>query len=405
MKHCNRMIMVVWMILEAGLAQAGERYALDVFPTEQQKMVDEQTGAELTFISTDPAWEHNLYFHEWSWLADGSMVLFYSKREKGGLMGYLTATGELVRLNTPSGALGNASAAVDRNSVYATRGRDAVELALEIEPSGDPAKQPSRVWATERFIATLPEGSAGALNPNCNGKWVACGVFKGKGGSPAKVIRINLKSGAVKTVCEVPENQEFSYHVQWSHENPNLLSFAAIYPRINVVDVRNGRVQNPYRELPGELVTHEHWWVDDQIAFCGGLHLKPLEDSHVKLLDIHTGQIRILGAGAWWEGATPEQLGKCNHWHCAGSDDGRWVVSDNWHGDLWLHEGKTARSFLLTQGHRTYGKGDHPEMGWDRKGEQLVFCSHKLGNPNVCIVKIPKNLQDANLTPKREKSK
>lgn len=389
----------------AGTAQ--DRFALKVFPPEHQKVVDDKTGAELVYITTNPAWEHNLYFHEHSWLPDSSMIIFYSKREPGGgLMGYLTATGELVQLATPEGALTNASAAVDRNSVYATQGNKAVELALTIEASADCAKEPSKVWATARVIAELPKGAAaGALNPNSNGKLLATGAVKTDDGLPARVITINIKTGKVKTAYTVPAEQQFAYHVQWSHENPDLLSFAAIYPRLNVVNVRTGKAYHPYLENPGELVTHEHWWVDNQLAFCGGVHPKPIEEGHVKVVDVFTGKVRIIGAGAWWEGANGAQLARYNHWHCAGSDDGRWVVSDNWYGDLWLHDATTARSTLLTHDHRTYGKGDHPEMGWDPKGEKIVFCSHKLGNPNVCVVTIPKNIQDSNKTPARTKKK
>ena len=79
----------------------------------------------------------------------------------------------------------------------------------------------------------------------------------------------------------------------------------------------------------------------------------------------------------------------------AGSADGRWIAADNWHGDLMLFEGKTTRPHLLTAGHRTYGQGEHPHVGWDRKGEKVVFCSRLLGNPNVCIATIPKAWQKA----------
>jgi hypothetical protein len=50
---------------------------------------------------------------------------------------------------------------------------------------------------------------------------------------------------------------------------------------------------------------------------------------------------------------------------------------------------------LLTSGHRTYGKGEHPHMGWDRKGEKVVFASNMLGDVNVCVATIPKAWQDA----------
>src|SRR5450759_2115900 len=81
-------------------------------------------------------------------LSDSSLILFHSSRPEGGLMGYLTATGELVRLTTPSGALGGPTAARDRPSVFAMRGQEVVELALEIHTG-----KPSRVVARERVIA------------------------------------------------------------------------------------------------------------------------------------------------------------------------------------------------------------------------------------------------------------
>ena len=77
------------------------------------------------------------------------------------------------------------------------------------------------------------------------------------------------------------------------------------------------------------------------------------------------------------------------------------MVADNWHGDLTIFEAQTTRPHLLTQGHRTYGKGEHPHVGWDRNGEQVVFTSHLLGNPNVCLARIPKAMQEANVTVKR----
>jgi hypothetical protein len=54
-----------------------------------------------------------------------------------------------------------------------------------------------------------------------------------------------------------------------------------------------------------------------------------------------------------------------------------------------LFDGKTSRPHLLTTNHRTYGGGEHPEVGWDRKGERVVFASHKLGGVTVCVATIP----------------
>jgi len=102
-----------------------------------------------------------------------------------------------------------------------------------------------------------------------------------------------------------------------------------------------------------------------------------------------------VGAGAWWPEATPAEAARLNWWHAAGSADGRWVAADNWHGDIMLFEGKTTRPHLLTAGHRTYGQGEHPHVGWDRKGEKVIFGSHLLGDLNVCVATVPKAWQEA----------
>ena len=133
-------VLAVW-----GSAAAATAYPLEVLPPECKRSTDPQTGAELLFLTTAPENDANLYFHEYSWLADESVILFTSSRAKGGLMGYVTATGELIRFHTPQGALGGATAAVRDNTVIAVRGRSVVEIKLAIQPSNDPAARPSRV--------------------------------------------------------------------------------------------------------------------------------------------------------------------------------------------------------------------------------------------------------------------
>src|SRR5712671_2378126 len=133
--------------LPVCVAMATENsYPLEVFPPEHRRMTDPKTGAELLFLTTAPEKDSNLYFHERSWLADESVILFNSSRAKGGLMGYLTATGELLRFNTPQGPLGGATAAAKDNAVLAVRGRAIVEIRLAIQTARAGS---SRVTATE----------------------------------------------------------------------------------------------------------------------------------------------------------------------------------------------------------------------------------------------------------------
>ena len=150
-------------------------YTLEVLPPEHKRVTDSKTGAELLFLTTAPGRDANLYFHEYSWLADESVILFTSARTNGGLMGYLTETGELIRFLTPQGGLGSATAAAKGNAVLAIRGRSIVEVKLAIQPSPSPATRPSRVVATERVLCTLQDGSPStALNPSCFSSSTSC---------------------------------------------------------------------------------------------------------------------------------------------------------------------------------------------------------------------------------------
>src|SRR6266550_3878147 len=83
-----------FILLTSAATEALTSYPLEVFPTEHKRITDPKTGAELLFLTTAPENDSNLYFHEYSWLADESVILFTSSRTNGGLMGYVTATGE-----------------------------------------------------------------------------------------------------------------------------------------------------------------------------------------------------------------------------------------------------------------------------------------------------------------------
>ena len=372
--------------------------ALPVLPPEHTVETDPVTGATLTYLSDNPGTDTNLYFHERSWTADGAVILFNSSREQGGLMGYLTATGELLPLGYALGGLSGVTASVAGCGLYALRGRDVLQVTLELTLSDDPTQHPSSVLSTERVIATLPDVERiTTISENCAGTLLSVGVQGGETGPVPAIMSINIQTGAVSEVCRATNSAVSGIqHVQWSHTDPNILSYAGHKPRLMVVDVRDGHPRAVYPEWADELVTHESWWVQDQLIFCGGTHPEPTENSNVKVLDLKTGTVRIVGAGAWWADGSPSEIARYNWWHADGSDDGRWIVADNWHGDIMLFEGKTTRPRLLTGNHRTYGKGAHPHVGFDRAGRAVIFTSHKRGNPDVCVATIPETWQREN---------
>lgn len=378
------------VVSEDGNARSwSQPYPLRVLPPEDEATVDPETGAKLRFLTNGKYKDTNLYFHQRSWLADGSMVLFFSGRVNGGLMGYLTGTGELVCITASDGSqLRFPTAAKFRNSVFALAGDRVLEIAFELRYREVGNRQSANVIARERLLCRI-KGVDVYLNESCDGRYLAVGGAMLNNANRPGLAIIEIETGRWERLCDVPEGVEYHGHVQWSMTNPYWLSFAGAPNRLWVVDIRDRKPWCPYREWPNELVTHEFWWVEDQLGFCGGLYPKPTEDSHVKLLDLKRGTVRIIGAGSWWPDATPAQVSKRNWWHASGSEDGRWIAADNWHGDIMLFEGKTSRHKLLTAGHRAYGGGEHPEVGWDRRGHQVVFASHKRGDVTVCIATIP----------------
>jgi len=377
--------------LACGLAAArpslSPEYTLPVSPREDSRQQDPETGADLLFLTKATSRDTHFYFHQRAWLADGSLIFFYSARARGGLMAYVVRTGELVQITAADGAkVGWATAAVNRNSVWCLTGERVLEIQLTVTIAQGGEQPHARVTARERFLCAVP-GMNGFLHESCDGRRLAVGQIRG-GGKPG-IVLIDTRSGKWERLCDIPDGVAWHGHLQWSMTNPHWLSFAGAPQRLWVVDTRQRRPWCPYPAWPDELVTHESWWVNDQLLFCGGVHPKPTEDSHVKVLDLRAGTVRVIGAGSWWPGATPAELARRNWWHASGSPDGRWIAADNWHGDIMLFEGKTTRPRLLTARHRTYGGGEHPEVGWDRAGRQVVFGSHKLGGMTVCVATIP----------------
>jgi oligogalacturonide lyase len=382
-------------ILVIGNQLYADTWVCHILPSEQKMIRDEKSGAELIFVTTDNASDNNLYFHDRCWLLDGNMMLFYSDRSgRNEIYGYLKSNGKLVRLDKPEGDRAHSAVASrEADKIYVIRNQ-AVYL-WKISLSEVPVL---KVSVDEKKIGEFPPGSKqfSGLNENSNATLVSFGyIMDGK-----YYIAVAQRQTGLTRVVARPE-MAFG-HLQFSWDRPDLLSFSGSYggdtapldpsepahARIWFVNTTIGIPFPAFFQKPGELATHECWWVHDQITFIGG-H-RP-EEAHVKVLDLKTGGIHIIGAGAWWSGGSDKEVSEVNWWHAAGSPDGHWVAADNWHGIIALFNAKTTEMKTLTTGHRTYGGGAHPHVGWDLSGKSVEFTSNKNGNPDVCIAVIPEN--------------
>ncbi len=363
-----------------------------VFPAEHEITLDPESGAKLIFATTHQNKDVNFYFDLNSWFRDLSMMAFYSDRSgRYELFGYLTGTGEIVKLQNED-TLPAVNATVDNEShdLYVVRGNDIFQWQVSL--SSPEKSSRSTVHIRERKIVAAPPNTRFfmGLTESADGRFLSSGLSYMDDGRQ-DIVMITIKTGEMKTLLTRPGNIS---HVQFSKYNPDLLRFSSAPHRMWMIDIRKREAIPLHDQEPGELVTHEDWWVDDQMTFCGGYRE---EESHVKIMDIHSGVTRIIGAGSWWETGTPFELSRVNWWHASGSRDGRFVAADNWHGDIAVILASNTRLRLITRGHRPYGdvRTEHPHVGWAPDSRSVEFTSHKKGNCDVVIAFIPQEWMEA----------
>jgi oligogalacturonide lyase len=390
-------VAILCLVLIASLISHAQNWQCEILPAEHLTTVDSTSGAEITYITTDKSNDTNLYFHDRCWLLDGKLMLFKSDRTgREEIFGYIPETGELILFNRKTDAAAKfPEASRSGNKIYIVRDRSiyAWEVSLDTENG-------TTVSISEEKLCEYPEGSVPihGLNENADGTLLSFGY---QSDEQYHIAVVNTSTGVSDHIAQMDYQIQ---HMQFSKSRPDLISYARSYgsdtapldsdekphARIWFVNINTKTPVPAFYQVPGELVTHECWWVNDQITFIGG-HRK--EEGHVKVLDLKTNEIRVIGAGAWIENVEARELSKVNWWHAAGSPDGRWVLADNWHGVLAIFDAKTTQMRILTSGHRIYGSGAHPHAGWDLSGNSVEFTSNKLGNPDVCIGVIPQEWQ------------
>ena len=373
----------------------------DVLPSEKSEEIDPQSGVKIIYATTHSANDSNFYFHERCFLWDNRLMLFNSDRfGRRDVMGYLLDTGELVRFTPPNDqSVGSCVASIKGDRIYLVKTNAIFEWKLYIAN-----KPKTSVRIIERKVVGLPEKAQhrSSLDENCDGTLL---TFAYQLGDDHFIGFCDIASGILLPVAKLDFKPD---HLQFHRHRPDIISMSRTYETggdyapLNPIDPRRARIwtmhihtRQPiaaFYQVPGELATHECWWVNNQMTFLGGFHHEGnREEGTVKVIDFKTGEIRIIGSGAWVDNVPANQLSQANWWHAAGSPNGKCVVADNWHGTLALFNAKTTERKILTTGHRIYGsKGLHPHAGWDLKGEFVEFTSNKLGNPDVCLISIPK---------------
>ena len=381
---------------QAQQVKWSEEWAGRIYPSEQKTSIDSTSGARVIFATTNPGKDLNFYFDWNCWFKDQSCMFFTSDRNgKTELFGYIPKTGELICCSPENKDKNYWFGVVDYRShqVYMTGNNSMIAWDIAIKFNRDSSKV-DKVTVKERTVSMAPEGKkiSSALTQSGDCKYLAVAVAPDNRPFEKEILAVDITTGKSTVLYAMNDSIPLT-HIQFSKYNPYLLRFAHDGPKLPgvhrmwVVDTRKpGKAFKVHLQESKELVTHEDWWVNDQLTFCGGY--RP-EESDVKIVNIHDQKTRIIGAGAWWEGGKPSEIAKYNWWHASGARDGNWVAADNWHGYIGVIDMRTSHLRILTKNHRTYGRGEHPHVGWSPDSKSVEFTSNQRGNADVVIVYLP----------------
>ena len=229
---------------------------------------------------------------------------------------------------------------------------------------------------------------------------------RGMGGGPTGLRSMNLKTGEVKTVVDVPFQIG---HVQTNPWVPGEIVFCwetgGKAPQRTWTVMADGTGLRPlYAEEPFEWVTHEAVITKDEVVIAiPGTHRptagnNPVSEwgpagsvehpTGVGIVNLRTREMRIVGQ-------VPVGDPGGTIWHVNGSADGRWAAADDSLQRLWLIDRHSGEMILLSDNghHRTAADHQHPTF--NASGTEIEIQSAMLSEDgrslNICVVPVPKS--------------
>lgn len=434
----------------SALAQVGKR-----FPSEKKVIIDPVTGTPLTFLTTGASNDQKLYQTHQPWTADGKWVIFRSSDRVAGGVGQAFAVNEesgvIVQLTEgPIGCTSALNVARKSMKLYYSRTIPVGRVSVSSETVETPATQPggrgmrgpsqveifeldlAKVFADseagamkatkeyERLCGALPVGlrESGGFGLDANEEFAYIGVSGGDvgqhlvpglkvgplpenarmGAGPGGLRSLNLKTGEVKTIIDVPFQMG---HVQTNQWVPGEIIYCwetgGKAPQRTWTVMADGSGNRPlYPEADYEWVTHEAVITKDEVAFALMGHVKTARPGQygeagmrthptgLGVINLRTGLMRI-------EAQTPTGSGL---WHVNGSYDGRFLVGDDFSRSVYLIDRKTSEMVMLSTGHKETA-ADHTHPIFNPSGTEILIQSAMIAADNrsldLCVIPVPKN--------------
>jgi oligogalacturonide lyase len=247
-------------------------------------------------------------------------------------------------------------------------------------------------------------------------------VFIGRTGATAVsgLASINLNNGEIKFIISVP----FSIgHLQVNPWMPGELVFCwetggKAPQRTWIVNSDGTGFRALYPESETEWITHEAVITRDEVAIfimghrpVGTTYQVPSDPPEI-IDPLNPGQQRAWGPSGTRE--KPTGLGVVNLrtremrivaqtpsgsglWHGNGSEDGRWLVGDDFSRSIYLIDRHNNEMVMLSTGHKPTAQ-DHTHPSFSPDGTQIEIQSAMLSEDNrtmnICLIPVPKSWLD-----------
>jgi oligogalacturonide lyase len=223
------------------------------------------------------------------------------------------------------------------------------------------------------------------------------------GAGPTGLRSMNLKTGEIKTICNVGFQIG---HVQTNPWVPGEIVFCwetgGKAPQRTWFVKADGTGLRPlYAEASYDWVTHEAFITKDEVAIAiighramnttaesdWGLSGTKEHGTGVGVVNLRTRETQLgWQVPSWSQGRSV--------WHVGGSSDGRWVAADDFQYELWLGDRHSGEMTLLAGPQKTGADHIHPTFNNDNTKIEIQSALISKDNRalNICVVPVPKSL-------------
>jgi oligogalacturonide lyase len=375
-------------------------------PSEMRSLTDRVTGRPLVALTTGASNDMKNYQTHPQWAADGVHILFRSSDRDPEKTPQIYAineiTGDIVQLTEGADTV-TYSVNVSRlgNRLCYLRGKEGAGQTLRLIELdfgallADSAAGAAKAKETyERVVATLPETHRGAggfaLDADEKTAYFGVRLADAPPREPGKPIpqvpsgirAVDMATGEYRVVLDTPY---LMGHVQVNPWVPGEIIYCnetgGDAPQRMWTVRSDGSENRPlFPEHAADWVTHEVVVDRDTVLFNLMGHTASLRQrpAGVMELNLRTGESHLIGQTKRGQG----------FWHCNGTTDGRWAVADNFDGEVFLINRRTAEITLVSTGHVM--KPDHTHPNFSPDGTRILVQSGMLsGGKSLDLMIIP----------------